>query len=148
MTQCQSVFYTQHNTLTTLPLVFIEIGWGAGNTQILTVGTYDLFYLVEDQVGIFRWSFHIERNQLREILSDLRLWEVGHHDNSILPSLVHLMQVDENPRVALLEMNTLREEHRCVAMGVKGKDTVMQLFGQHEFLRLVYQPLEEGQARL
>ena len=40
-------------------------------------------------------------------------------------ALRHLVEVVENARVAVVEAHTLREEHRGVAMGVKGEDALM-----------------------
>ena len=56
------------------------------------------------------------------------------------------MQVDEDARVALLEMNTLREEHRCVAVRIQGKDSVVQSFGHLEIRSLLHQPAEQRES--
>ena len=64
------------------------------------------------------------------------LWQVGSHDGSVETTLCHLLQIDEDAWVALIETDALRKEHRCVAMGVEGQDTVVQLMGLTITLRL------------
>ena len=53
------------------------------------------------------------------------LGNVGHHDAGIETAFGHLVQIDEYAWVALVEMDVLVEEHRCVAVAVEGEDTAV-----------------------
>ena len=72
----------------------------------------------------------------------------GRIDCSVQSSLRHLMQVHEYSRVPLVEVDALWKQHRCVAVGVKGQDAVVQLVGLTVGLCLLHQPLEQGVAVL
>ena len=48
----------------------------------------------------------------------------------------------------MVELDALREEHRRIAMGIEGKDALMQLLGCIEIIRLVYKPQEKLSAIL
>ena len=58
--QGQSVLNAEHNALAPLPLVFVQVAGGAGNTDIPTVVAHNLLDLVEDQVGIGHRTVHVE----------------------------------------------------------------------------------------
>ena len=45
-------------------------------------------------------------------------------------------------------MNALVEEHRRVAMGIKGDDALMEQFGLMEFRGLANHPLENGKSAI
>ena len=123
--ECQTVLDAQHDAFAAVALVLVEVAGGAGNTKVAVVLTYNFLDFIEDQVGILCRTLHVEVYLAREGLADFRLRQVGYHDSGILPALRHLVQVDENARVTLLKVNTLREEHRCVAMGVERQHTVV-----------------------
>ena len=84
--------------------------------------------------------------QRRELFADFGLWQIGGHDDRRLVSLRHLVQVNEDARIALVEMNALMEEHGRIAVGVEGDDAAVNLLGFTEKLRLCHKPLEDGQA--
>ena len=54
------------------------------------------------------------------------------------------MEIDEDLRVAVVEMDILREEHRCVAMGVEGEYPMMGVDGLSIEGCLGDKPLENG----
>ncbi len=58
------------------------------------------------------------------------------------------MEIDENTRITLFEVDALREEHRGVAMGVEGEDAVVKLMRLAIVHSLLDQPLEERQTTL
>ena len=53
------------------------------------------------------------------------------------------MKVDKDARVAMVEPDTLRKEHRSVAMGVESKIAGMKLLGSIELVCPFYQPTED-----
>lgn len=55
------------------------------------------------------------------------------------------MEVIEDPGITLIEAHPLREEHRCIAMGIQGEDAVVELLSGIKFAPFLYEPLEEGQ---
>ena len=116
----QSVLDAEHDGLTAVAFVFVEVAWSAGDADILTVLLYNLLDLVKDEISIFEGSWNVERHLRGEGLADLRLWQISHHDGSVLTALGHLMEVDEDARITMVELYVLREEHRRVAMGVEG----------------------------
>ena len=58
------------------------------------------------------------------------------------------MQIDEDTRVALVEVDALRKEHRRVAVGVEGKDAIVEPMGLTIVLSLLHEPLEQRQTAL
>ena len=80
---------------------------------------------------------------LGELLSHLGLRQIGGHNDSVLPSVGHLVEVVENAIVALPKLHTLRKEHRRVAMGVEGQRALMHLLGLPEEVGLLNEPAEE-----
>ena len=50
--QCETVLDGKHNGLATTPFVFVEISRSTCNAQVIAVVADDVFYLVEDTVGI------------------------------------------------------------------------------------------------
>ena len=83
---------------------------------------------------------------LRECLAHLRLGQVSHHDDGVLMAVRHLVQVVEDAWIAVVELNTLREKHRCVAMGVEGEGTVMECLGFGEVLSFLDKPLKQSSS--
>ncbi len=146
--QGQPILYAEHDALSTLALVAVKISRSTGDAEILAVLAHYLFYLVEDEVGILRRSINLESHLATEALAYLRLRQVSHHGCGILVSIGHLVQIHENARVTMVELHTLREEHRSVAMGIERKDSLVQLLGSIEIASLVHQPLENLQALL
>ena len=130
-----TVLDAEHDTLDAGPFVGPELFRSTGDTYIVAVLFRDSLYLVEDSVSI---GFGLLG----------RLGQIGHHDCSVQSSLRHLMQVHEYSRVPLVEVDALWKQHRCVAVGVKGQDPVVQLVGLTVGLCLLHQPLEQGVAVL
>ena len=62
--------------------------------------------------------------------------------------LGHLVQIDEDAWVALVEAYALVEEHRGVAVGVERDDAVVYVLGCTELSCLIDEPLKDGQSRL
>ena len=157
--QRQSVLNRKHNRLPALSLVGIEVGRRAGNADVAAVVGYDIFYLVKDTIGIGIGGCGDglvgdagKRRRLlqrgRERLTHLGLGQVGGHDHSILSAFGHLVQIDKDAFIALLEVYALREEHRRVAVGIKSDDAAMQLLGNAEVTALCNEPLEKWQSGL
>ena len=84
----------------------------------------------------------------RECLANFGLGQIGHHGDGVLMSFRHFVQVDQDAGVTMVEMNTLSEEHRGVAMGVESENAAVQLFGYVEVVGLFDQPLEQRAAAL
>ena len=122
----QTVFDGQNDGFAAFSLVFVEVGRRTGEAQILLVLLDDGFDLVENavSVGTGRVSGGV-RCHRRERLAHFRLRQIGRHNDSVHPALGHLVQIDENPLVALFEMDALREEHRRVAMGIERQDAMV-----------------------
>ena len=76
------------------------------------------------------------------------MWQIGHHDGCILTAFVHLVQVDKDFGIALIKMDALWEEHRCIAMGVKGQHAVVYLMGMVIGQSLLDEPMEQGHTLL
>ena len=112
----QTVFYTDHQRFSSFALVAQQVLTVAGKGDIARIAKHNLINLVEDKVSISLRCVHVERCYVRESLLWLRLRQIRHHCHSVRSALVHLMQVVEHLRVALLEAHALREEHRRVAM--------------------------------
>ena len=146
--ECQSVFDTEHDTLQSLVLVHPELVGGTGDRDIVFVPTDDLLNLIEDQVGIGLRTRNIEAHIIGELLPCLGLWQISHHDRGILTTLGHLLQINEDLRITLVEMDALGKEHRGVAMGVERQDTVVRMMGLAIGRSLSHQPLEQGQSCL
>ena len=92
--------------------------------------------------GILSRSLHIKSHLAAEAFTYLRLRQISHHGSSILASIGHLMQIYENAGITMIELDALREEHRCITMRIKGKDALMQLLGSIEIISLVHKPME------
>ena len=60
----------------------------------------------------------------------------------------HLVQIHFYARVAIQEVHSLMKEHRCVAMGVNGYDSLMQCLSMAELSCSLHQPLEYRQSFL
>ena len=142
----QSVLYTEHDTLSSLPLVAIEVGRRTGDTQVIAILTHNSLYLVKDQVGILGRTSHIKIYLAAEGLTQLRLRQVSHHRRCILMTVGHFMQIYQNTGVAMVETDTLREEHRRIAMCIKNKDALMQLLRLIKLGSLSSKPLEYLQS--
>ena len=126
-----AVLDAEHDALQTLVLVTPEVCRGTGDGHCMGIRAYHLLDLVEDMIGI-----------LSGILRGLG--EVGNHDGGVLTSFVHLMEIDEDARVALIDAHALGEEHRRVAVGVEGEHTVVDLLGLAPGFGTTNEPLEEG----
>ena len=116
-------------------LVLPEILRGTRQSEITGVITDDGLNLIEDIVC-----------ESCRIVGGL--WEVGHHDGSVLTTLCHLVEIDEDARITLFEVDALREKHRGVAVGVEGEDAVVKLMCLAIVHSLLHQPLEERQTTL
>ena len=142
MLQSQTVFYTQHDALSALALIAIQVGRCTGYTEVSPILADDFLYLIEDKIGILSRSLHIKSHLAAEAFTYLRLRQISHHGSSILASIGHLMQIYENAGITMIELDALREEHRCITMRIKGKDALMQLLGSIEIISLVHKPME------
>ena len=107
-----TVLDTQHDRLQALSFVLIEICWGTSDTDIPTILIDNRLYLVKDLISI---GSRIKR----------RLRQIGHHNCCILPTFRHLMQINQDFRIPMIKTDSLREEHRCVTVGVKCQHTIM-----------------------
>ena len=76
----KAIFYTQHDTMTTLLFVRIQVSRRTCDTKELLVFLHHRLNLVEDEVGILRRTCHIEGDLRRKSLSLLGLRKIGHHD--------------------------------------------------------------------
>ena len=56
------------------------------------------------------------------------------------------MKIDQDLRVTMVEVNTLREEHRGVAMGVECQHAVMRMTSLTITASLSHKPLEKRQT--
>ena len=144
--QGKAVLNTEHDALSALPLIAVKIGRSAGYAEILAVLAHNLFYLVEDEVGILRRSLYIESHLTAEALTYLRLWQVSYHRGSILMTIGHLMEINQDAGIAMIKLDALREEHRSITMGIERKDALMQLLGCIKVVSLINQPLENLQS--
>ena len=61
--ECQSVLDAQHDRLTSIALVLIEVAWRTGNTDIGLVFRNYLLDLIEDEIGVFQRAGYIEINE-------------------------------------------------------------------------------------
>ena len=104
--QSMAVLNAQHNALLAQVLVHPQIIGGACQSNVLTAFLDNIFYLVEDVVGI-----------CCRMISGLG--QVCHHDGGVLMAFCHLMEVDENLRVTVHEVNLLWKEHGCIAVRIK-----------------------------
>ena len=130
-----TVLDAKHDAFTPCPLVLPQVSRSTGDAHIVAVISANGCYLVKDMIGI---GSRILR----------RLWQISHHDRSIEAAFGHLGQINENARVALIETDTLREEHGRVAMGVEGENTVVHTMGIPVARSLTNQPLEQGESAL
>ena len=131
-----AVLDTEHDALLALVLVQPQIVGGAGNGHMFAMLGRNGFYLVEDFVSVL----------LRMLVKWHGLWQVRHHDGSVLMTLVHLVKVDEELWVATAEIDMLGEEHGCVAVRVERQHTTMDVAGAAVLLGLANKPLEDGQT--
>ena len=136
----QSVLYSKHNAFAALRLIPIEVVGRSCQSHIGILAFYNAFYLVKDAVGIVLGchSGHFSR------LGMLR--QIGNHGHCVVPSVGHFVQIIENSRVSLLEMNALGKEHRRVAMAIEGQDMAVETFRFGEFRTATHEPLKEFQA--
>jgi hypothetical protein len=56
------------------------------------------------------------------------------------------MKINEDLRVAMVETDTFREEHRGITVGIERQCTVVQTLSLTEGAGFAHQPLEEGQT--
>ena len=143
--QGETVLDAEHDALSAIPLIAIKIGRSAGYAEILPVLAHNLFYLIEDEVGILRRSLYIESHLAAEALAYLRLWQVSYHRGSILMTIGHLMEINQDAGIAMIKLDALREEHWSITMGIERKDALMQLLGCIKVVSLINQPLENLQ---
>ena len=130
-----TILNAQHDALATSPFIFPQFCRCTGNPHIITLLPDNSLYLIEDIICIGRG-----------ILGRLR--QIGSHDGRVETTLGHLLQIDEDTWIALIESDALWEEHRGVAMGVERQNTIVQLMGLTIILCLFDQPLEQGQTTL
>ena len=132
--QRKPVLNAQHNALAPFALVAVKVGGRAGDADKLAVFPDDILNFVKDKVGIAEGcQFAVLGllvapgyvHHLGKLLADLGLRQISHHDNGILPPILHLVHVNEYARVALVEMYSFVKEHRRVAMCVKSYDALM-----------------------
>ena len=145
--QRKTVFNGQNDGFQPHSLVFTEVVGRAGESQVRLLLLDDGFNLVENAVGVCigRESGQMRRER-REFLVGLWLRQIGRHRNAVQTPVGHLVQIDEDARVALLEMDALREEHRRVAMGVERQNFFMYLFGFVIVTCFFHEPSKELQA--
>lgn len=144
--QGETVLDAEHDALSAFPLIAVKIGRSTGYAEILAVLAHNLFYLVEDEVGILRRSLYIKSHLAAEALAYLRLWQVSYHRGSILMTIGHLMEINQDAGIAMIKLDALREEHRSITMGIERKDALMQLLGCIKVVSLINQPLENLQS--
>ena len=142
----QTVLYAEHDGLASVALVGIQVVGCAGYRYVVGVACRDVFYLVEDEVGVSLGAFGAELRHLGKALTLAGLRKISHHGHCVLASVVHLVQIYEYARVAFLEAYALREEHRSVAMGVEGERGGVSAFCLAEQSRFVYEPFEQRQT--
>ena len=142
----QSVLDAKHDALATLVLVHPEVIRCPRQTEVSAILIDDGLYLIKDEVGIGLRATDIEAHLLGEGLTRLRLRQVAHHDGSVLTAFGHLMKIDQDLRVTMVEVNTLREEHRGVAMGVECQHAVMRMTSLTITASLSHEPLEKRQT--
>ena len=143
----QSILNAEHDALASFMLVHPEIIRRTGDANILLILGNNLLYLIKDEIGIVLGTSHVEINNRGKGLVCLWLWQISHHDSSILTSFRHFLQINEDLRVTLVKVNPLREEHRGVAMGVEREHPIMHTVGLTVGTRLTHEPLEEGLPR-
>ena len=152
MAQRQCVLDAEHDAASALALVFVEVLGRARNAEIAAVALHDVFYLVEDGVGIGEGSDRLGLlhprgvHLLTEGLANLGLRQIGHHGDGLLAPFLHLVHIDQDAGIALLEMDALMEEHRGVAMGVERDNAAVQVFCHVELVGLAHHPFEDGQS--
>ena len=139
----QSVLNTNHNRLLSCPLVGFKLCPIASQSHIIGMCKHRLVYLVEYKVGISTRSIHIKRSYVYKVFALFRLWQISHHSYSIRTSIAHLMQVVAYARVAMVEINISRKEHRCVAMRVDGKVATVKTSCLFHYARLVNKPFKQ-----
>ena len=147
--QGQAVLNAEHDALATRPFVGPEVGGSAGKGEVIAIGSYNLLNTVEDAVGVSLWRGSKVVGHyfpFTVLVVPACLWQVGHHDGGVEPSLGHLMQVNEQTVVTGGEVDALGEEHGGVAMGIEGEHTAVQVFHLSECLCLTDEPLEERQT--
>ena len=98
-----SVLNAQHDALLAKVLVLPQIIGGACQSNVLTAFLDNIFYLVENIVGI----------RCRMISW---LGQVCHHNGGVLMPFCHLMEVDENLGVTVHEVNLLWKALDLVAL--------------------------------
>ena len=130
-----AVLDAEHDRLESLALVVPEVIGGAGERNSLCIVVHERLYLVEDMISV-----------CSGVLRGLR--EVGHHDRCVLAPFVHLMEINEDARVALPNLHTFVEEHRGVAMRVEGEHAVVGLMRCPIVGGMAHEPLEQRSTSL
>ncbi len=145
--QGETILYAEHDALSAFTAYRCTDSAGVrAMLRYWTVLAHNLFYLVEDEVGILRRSLYIESHLAAEALAYLRLWQVSYHRGSILMSVGHLVKIYQDAGIAMIKPDALREEHRSITMGIERKDALMQLLGCIKVVSLINQPLENLQS--
>ena len=144
--QRQSVLYAEHYRFASVALVGIQVSRSPCYRHELVVCPHYVFNLVEDEVGIFRWRLCRQRCYLGECLSRFWLWQICRHRHGALSAVCHLVQVNEDAAVSPVEVYSLWEEHRCVAMRVDCHHLVVQSLCLVEFSGTFHEPSEERQS--
>jgi len=73
------------------------------------------------------------------------LGDIGDHDGGIQAALGHLVEIDEDARVTLVEVDVLVEEHGCVTVAVEGEDAAVDAACLAVVSGLGGEPAEEGE---
>ena len=84
----------------------------------------------------YNWVLAVTNN------AHLWLWQISHHGDSVLMTFRHLVQVDKDARVAMVELHTLWKEHRSVAMRVQGEYAIVDGFSLVVFCGSINEPFE------
>src|SRR5574344_168995 len=142
----KSVLYAEHNGFLSVILVGNEFGRSAGKGKIAIVGSNDVLYLIEYQVGIFLWTVDIKAHVLSEGLTLLGLRQISHHDSGILTTIGHLVQIHKQLRVTAVEAHIVGKEHRCVAVGVECENTIVHITCGTIVGSLTNKPLEQRES--
>ena len=141
MAYCIAVLYAEHDGSPAFGLQSAQVGRGSCQAYGVTV----LFRQLPDALQL---AFGVGRRCGKAVGRALALRNVGDHDAGIQSSFGHLVQVNKDARVALVEVDVLVEKHRRVAMAVQREDTAVQAASLSIVGSFVGEPVEKGHHRL
>ena len=132
-----AILNAQHDGFLARALETEDVFGAVGDIHRCAVLRHHLLYLSENLVG---FGCGVDER----FVVAFQLLEVCHHDAGIEPSFRHLVQIDQDTRVARGEVDVLGKEHRGVAVGIECDDALVNAFGCFERRRFACQPLEDG----